>query len=357
MRLPLLPCAVLLAASPVQAQTGPFLHADLQYAAHVCTDTTYSTDAEQEGIGAAADLNAGNRGCLFGNEHQGVWMHFQAATAGQVGFTIAPSQPADYDFGVWGPFMEPPWMVESAPVRCSFAGLQGAAGLNYTAQDLTEAAGGDNWVRYLDVQAGEWYVLYVDNFIMNGIGFALTWQLQGGATLTCLQPPVSDFDVSPGPHTQGAAVDFTDASSNHPFAWYWAFPNGVPATSVERDPQGVVFTTVGCNAAQLTVYNAAGSSTTDQPCAVLVEVNTGVSVARPADFELRQEAGLLRVLPADPGRMAEVRVLDLRGRVVASANGTGAVLVPLERMAPGLYAVEVVQHGARATRAVVVGPQ
>lgn len=42
---------LLLAAVPALAQPGPFLHADLQYAMHVCNDTTYATSAEQPGVG------------------------------------------------------------------------------------------------------------------------------------------------------------------------------------------------------------------------------------------------------------------------------------------------------------------
>lgn len=328
MRNSLLPVVLLLAATPVLAQPGPFLHADLQYATHVCTDTTYSTDALQSGLGTVDDLDASNRGCLFGNERQGVWMHFQAATAGQVGFTIAPTQSADYDFGVWGPFMEPPWTLASAPVRCSFAGSANAGGLNYTAQDLTEAAGGDGWVRHLDVQAGEWYVLYVDHFIQNGIGFALTWQLQGGATLACLEAPVPELGAPTAPVMQGAPVDLVDESSDHPYAWYWEFPTGVPATSLERDPQGIVFSTPGCHPVQLTVYNAAGSATTTWPCAVQVELSTGVATAEPADLVVRLEAALLRVVPQPAVDVAQVH---LPSTVTAPVdlmllNGQGAVV-------------------------------
>ncbi|MBK9514946.1 MAG: PKD domain-containing protein [Flavobacteriales bacterium] len=351
----LLPFVALLAALPAVAQPGPFLPGDLQYTLHVCTDTSYATLQGEAGPGEVADLDAINRGCLVGNELNGVWMHVQVATAGQLAFTLTPAVSGDLDFGVWGPFSAPVTALVAPPVRCSYAAGNGATGMNYTAMDLSEFAGGDRWVRYLDVLPGEWYMVYINQFSSMGLNFALTWDLQGGASLACLEAPVADFTGPVGPVLSGSLVDFTDISINHPYAWYWQFPTGVPATSLEPDPQGIVFTTPGCHPVQLTVYNAVGSSTTTVPCAVEVEVNTGVASVDPAAFVLRQEAGLLRVLPVDASRVAEVRVVDLRGRVVAITTGAGEQVVPLGNITPGVYAVEVVQDGIRTTRAVAFG--
>lgn len=301
------------------------------------------------------DLSPDNRGCLSFNEQPGVWMHVQVATAGQLAFTLTPAQPVDLDFAVWGPFSGPVSVLGSPPVRCSSAGLLGATGLNYTAVDLTEAAGGDGRVRYLDVLPGEWYMLYVMRYAVSGLDLALTWQLQGGASLACLEAPEAGISGPVGPVLPGAPVDFLDASTNHPYAWYWEFPGGVPAESLERDPQGITYTVVGCHDVQLTVYNATGSSTVLLPCAVEVEVSTGVAAVGPAAFTLRQEGGLLHVVPTDLMTMAEVRVVDLRGRVVATGRGTGAQVLPLGPIGAGAYVVEVLQGGGRATRTLVVG--
>ncbi len=344
----------LLAALPCLAQPGPFLHADLQYAAHVCTDTAYAVDAVQVGVGEVVDLGVANRGCLVGSEHMGVWMHFQAATAGQVGFTVAPVQPADYDLAVWGPFTAPPWTLGTPPVRCSFAGLNGAGGLNYTAVDLSESAGGDGWVRYLDVLPGEWYVLYVDNFSMSGLDFSLTWQLQQGATLACLQPPGAMMEIPAGPLLPGGTAAFADQSSNHPYAWDWAFPTGLPATSQERDPQGIAFAEVGCHAVQLTVYNAAGSNTATIPCGVVVEVSTGLVSHAPARFAIRQGPTELRIVPADAHQDVEVQLLDASGRSVLRLAGNGEQVLSTATLSPGRYTVLVVQGGVRSAQAVVL---
>lgn len=345
----------LFATVPGLAQPGPFVHADLQYAAHVCTDTVYTTDAVQGGVGDVADLGPANRGCLVGNERMGVWMHFQVATAGQVGFTVAPPQLTDYDFAVWGPFTAPPWTLETPPVRCSYSAVNSAVGLNYTSADLSEGAGGDGWVRYLDVLPGEWYVLYVDNFSMNGVGLSLTWQLQEGATLACLQPPGAVIEVPTEPLLPGGTASFTDQSTNHPYAWYWEFPTGLPTTSSERDPQGIIFTGVGCNAVQLTVYNAAGSNTTTLPCGVQVEVSTGLATPAPALFSIRQEASVLRIVPSEAHQEMEVQLLDAGGRLVMRAVGFGERVLSTADRSPGRYTVVVVQGGVRSAQALVLG--
>lgn len=227
--------------------------------------------------------------------------------------------------------------------------------MNYTAVDLTEGAAGDRWVRYLDVLPGEWYMVYISKFsAAYPLHFNLTWQLQGGASLACLEAPEAAFTGPVEPVLSGALVDFTDASSNHPYAWYWEFPGGEPATSTEQDPQGIVYKTVGCHDVLLTATNAAGSSTTTVPCAVQVELNTGIAARSESAFTLRQEAGVLYVRPADPSVVAEVRIVDLSGRVVASALSAGELRVPVGQRVPGMYAVELVQGATRSAQAVVV---
>jgi hypothetical protein len=350
--------AVLALLCPVvgTAQPGPFLHADLQFAAHVCTDTTYTTDAVQGGVGDVADLDVTNRGCLFAGERSGVWMHFQAATAGQVGLTIAPPPSTDYDFAVWGPFEAPPWTLDATPLRCSYSAVTGPVGLTFTSVDLSEGAGGDGRVRYLDVLPGEWYVLYVDNFSLNGLGFDLTWQLQEGATLACLQAPQAAFSAPAAPVLPGEPVAFTDQSTNFPYAWQWDFPGGLPSSSTERDPQGVSYSSAGCQEVQLTVYNAAGNATTTMPCAVLVELSTGVSEAGPASFTVRQEATHLCITPVDHGVAHELILLDALGRVVHKRAGQGPYLLTTQGLAPGRYTVLFQQAGLRQVHAVVLMP-
>ena len=211
-------------------------------------------------------------------------------------------------------------------------------------------------MRYLDVLPGEWYVLYVDNFSLNGLGFDLTWQLQEGATLACLQAPEAVFATPGAPVLPGEPVAFIDQSTNFPYAWQWDFPGGLPSNSTERDPQGISYSTAGCQEVQLTVYNAAGSATTTLPCAVVVELSTGVVEAGPASFTVQQDATQLRISPMDEGHPAELLLLDVLGRVVQQRTGQGTIIVSIEGLSPGRYTVLCQQHDRQHAQAVMLGP-
>lgn len=159
----------------------------------VCSGQSFNNNST--GTGSVVDLNASNRGCLTSNERQGTWYFFSPSASGTIGFTIAPVVATDYDFAVWGPF--PPGTPAGSmcvppgpPIRCSYSALTGNTGLGNGATDLSEGAGGNAWVAPLNVNVGEIYVLYVDNFSTNGQAFSLSWQLTNGASLDCTVLPI-----------------------------------------------------------------------------------------------------------------------------------------------------------------------
>jgi gliding motility-associated-like protein len=168
-------------------------------------------------------------GCLS-LEHFSVWYTFTASTSGTLTFLITPNvNPAnptntDYDWAVFGPNKQCGSL--GSPLRCSYASTASGVltGLNMTATDLTEGAGGDGFCRYLDVVAGETYYLIVDNFSTNTNGFVLSW----GGTATLSSP-------------------FTSATQPYPF-----IPPGVPNATpggpseviVCSDPATFDFTTL-----------------------------------------------------------------------------------------------------------------
>jgi gliding motility-associated-like protein len=137
-------------------------------------------------------------GCLS-LEHFSVWYTFTASTSGTLTFLITPNvNPAnpintDYDWAVFGPNKQCGSL--GSPLRCSYASTASGVltGLNMTATDLTEGAGGDGFCRYLDVVAGETYYLVVDNFSANTNGFVLSW----GGTATLSSPFTSAIQPNP----------------------------------------------------------------------------------------------------------------------------------------------------------------
>lgn len=343
MRFLLLPsCA--LAATAALAQPSTPNTADLAFAMHVCTDT--AVQAAPGSIGAVTDLDATNRGCLIGGERQGVWMHFRMATAGRVGFTIAPAEPSsDYDFAVWGPYDTPVTELNELPARCNFSGVAGNGGLDYVATQLSAGPGGTPWLRYLDVEAGEWYMLYVDNFALSGLEFDLTWQLQGGATLGCLLPPVSAMMASTTTIEPGSTVDFTDMSTGYPYLWSWSFPDAEPNESFEQNPTGILYALPGCYDVFLTVESAAGESSVEEFCFIVVEQNTGIHDAAAGAFDFKVMAGMVSLVNSD-GTAFRYAVRDAQGRTVASGSATRSVQFGIEMLSQGAYTIEASANGA-----------
>jgi hypothetical protein len=149
-------------------------------------------------IGNLQDLNPSNRGCLSANERQGLWYYFTAQCAGNIAFTITPTGTADYDFAVWGPF--PSLTCGSGlgpPLRCSWAapsfpGSPTGLAINPTLP-ISENAFGTGFVRHITASPGDVYVLYVDNYSMNGVQFNLSWNAGNTVCPTTLQNPTGSI--------------------------------------------------------------------------------------------------------------------------------------------------------------------
>ena len=195
----------------------------------VCGDQQLNNSANF--TGCTADLNAGNRGCLTGNERQGSWYRFSPSASGNVALSILPTGNVDYDFAIWGPMSTITCPPSAPPVRCSWAlpanvaGFPGAlafqTGLRAAAADVSEGAGGpgvDGWVSILPVVAGQFYLMYIDNFDVNGQAFTLDWTLSAGASLDCTLLPVelTHFDaVATGTAVKVTWTTVTEHASSH----------------------------------------------------------------------------------------------------------------------------------------------
>lgn len=214
----------------------PFPHEDCVGAVQVCDNAILN--ATPANTGAVQDLNTTNRGCLITNERQGVWYSFYIATSGRLGFSVGPGN-TDYDYGVWGPYVSnfncPP---SGPPLRCSWADGAAVTGLNYTATDVTEGVFGDGWTRYLDVTAGQWYLLFLDNWYLTGNGFTMNWDLRDGASISCSLLPIDLIDLSATPQEHGVELDWATASES-----------GSRHFLIERSKDGLSFEVIGNQAA------------------------------------------------------------------------------------------------------------
>lgn len=153
----------------------------------VCSNSSLSNNSN--GFGVQELLGSAAQGCLGGGEHQSAWYIFQinelTPPGSTIGFDINPIGNSDYDFAIYGP--DPDCSNLQAPIRCSYAVGQTPTGLNETNPEFSEddAVGNDGYVASLTVNPGETFLLMVDNFSSNNLGFNLNWTGTASSGLNC----------------------------------------------------------------------------------------------------------------------------------------------------------------------------
>lgn len=155
----------------------------------VCSDANIGGNNTGAGMG---ELFSNWVPCAYTGEDQANWFYFRMTSGGTVGLAIDPGPTIDYDFAIWGPYssLMCPVNTFDNPVRCSYSQYGGLTGLVDTASDVSEDANGDKWVQSINVNAGELYVLYINNYSISSTAFTLAWNLTNGASLNCTPLPV-----------------------------------------------------------------------------------------------------------------------------------------------------------------------
>jgi hypothetical protein len=187
----------------------------------ICSDVVIANNTTN--TGNIVDINSTNAGCLDFIENQGTWYTFSPSVGGDLGFSIAPLGPDDYDWAVWGPF--PPGTSPAAicppagpPIRCAASGGPAtnastgsyATGMGHasfspprfasTAISYGLPSTFDNcpllapqrcgWVPGMQVTAGQVFLMYISNWSLSSTGFNLSWTLENSASLDCTVLPV-----------------------------------------------------------------------------------------------------------------------------------------------------------------------
>ena len=145
-------------------------------------------------IGAHDDLFDTNRGCLVANEQYNYWFNLTMTNNRPIAFELTTATIAgqDLDFALWGPMDEFACPPIGDPIRCSYAQTTGGTGMNFIADDTSEDASGDGWVRYVDGIAGERYTLYIGSHDPISTFFQLDWML---STDDQVDPIIDEKDV------------------------------------------------------------------------------------------------------------------------------------------------------------------
>lgn len=303
-------------------------------------------------FGNTQDLNASNRGCLLGNERQGAWFTFTTNTTGNIAFTIAVTPGTDYDFAVWGPYSgTPPCPPTTPPLRCNWSAATTNTGLSTTALNPSEGAGGPPWSSAIPAVAGQTYLLYIDNWSMNGLSFTLNWNNTPSTILDCTLLPVDWL-----------GLDAAAIGREVLLQWKTASEQGTDHFVVERSGDAVSFLPIGTVGAQGQSSGATEYSFVDkQPLAganhYRVElVGASGERLRSAVATVVMRSGGLAVYPnpADGAIWASIeafeeglvgwRILDASGRLVQQGRrSVQAGLNQLEvllALDPGSYLIE-----------------
>lgn len=222
-----------------------FTHQDCYGAYVVCSDANFNYASSGPGVFNDANLGLGNLGCLnnYANtpngsaEHQSVWAVFSPSASGTVGMTLDPagSSTTDYDWAIWGPYSGLSCPPTGNPLRCSAAAAANSAGamtgMGNGATDTEEGSGGNGWVSTINVTAGQYYVMMVDNWNATSAPLTLSWQLSGGASLNCTPLPIE-------------LISFTgkNKGKNNYLEWVTASELNNDYFTLEKSPNGIHFT-------------------------------------------------------------------------------------------------------------------
>ena len=205
-----------------------------------CSTTTPEIIALNPGSGDPNFLVDGvNQGCFVIPQFNYSFFYFQAGSDGKFAFTVEAADPAeasDIDLNVWGPIDSfediCAYTSSNQPARSTWAPFAIPTGLqdihpttgitvldDYDCGDpATPGAGGDNFVRALDVVQGKFYVVLLDDFgqaIESG-GISISFD---GTTAGVLSGNVAP--IAAGPDTTVCIGQSVQLNATGGAAYYW----------------------------------------------------------------------------------------------------------------------------------------
>lgn len=161
--------------------------------------------------------------------------------------------------------------------------------------------------------------------------------------------PQADFGFS----NDSTTVNFFDQTAFDPISWAWDFGDD-KGTSTEQNPS-YTYDSLGSYQVTLIATNASGSDTTSKTVDVVyVGVRDKVSpigiglYPNPAENYVMVEVSKLN------GKSFDIQIMDITGRTVKSMNNLQNSVQRIERdnLSNGIYFIQVISDGNRATRKV-----
>jgi uncharacterized protein (TIGR02145 family) len=98
--------------------------------------------------------------------------------------------------------------------------------------------------------------------------------------------PVADFSASQTSISVGQSISFTDLSTNTPTSWQWNFTGATPASSTQKNPTGITYSTAGTYNVTLTATNANGGNAKTKTAYITVtQASTGCGTTTVTDID------------------------------------------------------------------------
>ncbi|MBT8245194.1 PKD-like domain-containing protein, partial [Winogradskyella sp.] len=221
----------------LQAQVS----ADCSTVVPICDNT--GSGGNVSGPGGDDFNGAVSSGCLqdggagTGVESNSAWYSFGVSQAGQLGFNIDPQNNGeDWDFALYGPFSSPDGncgtISAQTPIRCNYDPNIGTNGYTGVGENPVDPMNFGAYDSFLNVNAGEYYVLLVNNFSNTNSGFNVIFSgtlFDGGnAPLDC---SILNTDGILGPdqnicETSNITLDANPNNDPDFIGYSWEFDDG-----------------------------------------------------------------------------------------------------------------------------------
>lgn len=242
----------------------PFLQAQVSQectnAIPICSNTPINGGTD--GYGADDFNGAASSGCLEQTttgaiESNSAWYRFRTAASGQLGFNIGHDNGEDWDFAL---YRASDCNDLGEPIRCNFFDNSEGASFIGVGEDPTGDADSVHYEDWLEVEAGEDYFLFINNFSNVNSGFSIQftgdiWTMHPNGALDC-----SIVDNLLGPPIAACENDnvVLDATTTGAISYEWYIDTG---TGFELIPSAADATYQAMNSGQYRVLVATGSGT------------------------------------------------------------------------------------------------
>jgi gliding motility-associated-like protein len=267
-----------------------------------CSNIVPEIIALNPGAGDPGFIQPGvNAGCFVNPQQNYSFFYFQAGADGKFGFIVEsadPNEASDIDVNVWGPVPSfndiCDYTSNNQPIRSTWTGGTESTGLTdispVDGSDVTDefdcgdvntpGAGGDRYVRTIDVQEGEIYVILLDDFgnaIQNG-GIAIDFT---GTSNGVLNVPPTDLTVTAD--TSVCPGELVQLLATGGEAYFWTPATGLSCSNC-ANPVATITESISYQVQIATTCN----TITKNVDIKLIDINLGpdVTVCNGAEFTL-----------------------------------------------------------------------